>query len=183
MIIVKPIIEKPYTLDDKGIKDYLKELKETKKEIEKYDWTFEKARLSNSEFTKEVLRELEEQIKLCEHYLKTKKRKDLFKWILEEKHKPNDWNTERDIWSFSNGKVKGFIEIFKNPSSTKIVYKIVSDCDLYLFYHKTENYKNLRSEKSIKNYIQEIKEYLEEELKKVEYDRRERNFYDFVLNQ
>ena len=106
----------------------------------------------------------------------------MFKWIFQEKYKHNDWNQERDVWSFSNGKVKGVIEILKNPSSTKIIHKIISDCDLYLFYNKNENYKNLRSEKSIKNYIQEAKDYLEEELKKVEYDRRERNFYEFVLN-
>ena len=42
--------------------------------------------------------------------------------------------------------------------------------------------KNLRNPESIKAYIEEVKEYLEAELSKVEYNKREKRFYDFILN-
>jgi hypothetical protein len=187
MIYIEPTIQKPYFTgkgEDSVLGNYLKELKEAKKEIEKAGWTFEKLGLCNIELKKRILEEIRDLIKLCEHYFKTKKRKDLFKWIFQEKYKSNNWDSERDIWSYSNGKVKGVIEIFKNLLSTKITYSIKSDCDLYLYFRNLETSKNLRSEESIKSYIEEIKIYLESELKKVKYgNKKEREFYEFVLNE
>lgn len=182
MICVSPNIDKPHTLDDESLGEYLKELKQTEIIIEKYNWDFEKASLCSSEWKKKVLNEIDEQIKLCEHYFKTKKRKDLFKWIFTEKIKEESWNPERDVYSFSNGLLKGVIEIFHNVTNTKISYSVKSDCDLYLYFQNKENYKNLRSEESIKSYIEETKKYLEAEISKVDYDGREKNFLDFVLN-
>ena len=181
MIYTKPQIQKPYILDNKGIGEYLKELKQAKKKIEKYDWTFEKARLCGSEWTKEVLGEIDKQIKFCEHYFITKKRKDLFKWIVKENYKPG-YSGIRDVYTFSNGKIKGIINIFKREKSTEIVYKFENDCKLYLFFKGDETHRTLRSEESIKKYLEEIKVYLEKEVNEVDYNEQEQKFYDFILN-
>lgn len=183
-IRLKLEVEKPYyNLSSEGIGEYLKSLKHTKTEIEKFDFTFEQAGLSNGEQIKQAVEQIDEQIKLCEHYFKTKKRKDLFVWNFIENFKPNDWNEARDYYYFSNGLIKGVIEVFRNITSTKISYEIKSDCDLYLYFQKNEGYKNLRSVESIKSFIGETKKYLEAEISKVEYNRREKLFYDFVLNR
>lgn len=177
------MIEKPYTLDNKSIDIFLKDLKQVKKEIEKYDWTFEKAGLCNPKNKEEVLNEIEEQIKLCEYYFKTKKRKDLFRWVFQEKYKPNDWNEERDIWTFSSGIVKALIEIYKREKSTEIVSYFKEDSNLYVYFREFRNRdkKILRSDKSIEEYLEKIKKDLEQEIKEFQYDKREVDFYNFIL--
>lgn len=183
MINIKPHIEKPYTLDKVNLGEYLKELKQTKALIEKHDFTFERAGLINEEYKKDVLAEIDEQIKLCEYYFKTTKRNDLFKWIFTENSTGhNSYGEVRNIWTFSNGKVKAVIEIFNREKSTEIVSKVVSDSDLSIYFHSGETYKTLRSVDSIKTYIAEVKIRLEKEISEVEYDKREQRFYDFILN-
>jgi hypothetical protein len=182
MIHIKPYVEKPYTLDKVNLGEYIKELKQLKALIEKHDFTFERAGLINTEYKKDVLAEINEQIKLCEYYFKTIKRKDLFKWIFTEKIKKDSWSEERDRWVFSNGKIKGIIEISKREKSTEIVSKVESDSELSIYFHTEETHKTLRSEESIKIYINEVKIRLEKELSEAEYDKREQRFYDFILN-
>jgi len=182
-IRLKLEIENPYyDLNAKSIGEYLKELKQTRAKIEKEDFTFENAGLCSREQIKNVIEQIDEQIKLCEHYFKTKLRKDLFVWNFTENFKPNDWDKARNHYYFSNGLCKGVIEVFHNTTSTKIYYCVKSDCDLYLYFQEKEGYKNLRSVESIKNFIEETKKSLEEEISKVEYGRDE-NFLDFVLNR
>lgn len=169
----------------KKLGEHLKDLKKTKKIIEEYDSTFGRVGLVTDEQVEKVLEGIENQIKLCEFYFKTKKRKDLFNWIFKEKYKPNDWSKERNIFEYSNGKVKAIIEIFRNPLSTKIESHLKIDCDLDLYTNleygnKIE--KNLRSEKSINSYIEEMKEFLLEKVQSVRYDNEEINFMDFILN-
>lgn len=185
VIQIKPRIERSmflYEFTPERLILYLKELKRIEKEIGKHDYLFENMRLCNSESKKDVLDVIEEEIKLCEHYFKTRKRKDLFKWNFVENFKPHDWNEERNIWSYSNGKLKAVIEIFNREKSTEIKGCIKSDCDLWIHFHKTETKKNLRSGKSIREYLFETKKSYLEELKNSGYKRRDKEFLDFVLN-
>ena len=171
-----------YELTPKELGVYLKELKKTQKEIEKYDFTFELMGLCNKETKEKVLNIIKEDIKLCEHYFKTKKRKDLFKWNFAENLKPHDWSEERNVWSYSNGKLKAVIDIFNREKSTEITGRIEFDCELYIHFQKTETKKNLRSGKSIKEYLFELKKSYLEELKKFGYKTPDKEFLDFILN-
>jgi hypothetical protein len=193
MIHSRISIEKPYSLSSEGIGEYLKELRQAEKIIEKNDFDFERAGLCSTEKVKETLEAIKQQIKLCEFYFFTKKRKDLFKWIFTENstghnsygEKRNIWtysNGKVNIWTYSNGKVKAVIEIFNREKSTEIVSKVVSDCELYIYFHAGETYKTLRSVESIKSYILDVKVRLEKEISEAEYNKQEQRFYDFILN-
>lgn len=187
-IQIKPKIKPPYLFSgdtDKDIGNHLKDLKKTREIIREYDINFTRVGLCSDERIEEVLRTIDEEIKLCEHYFKTKKRTDLNGWFLITNYKPHEWNKERDVWYYSNGIVKGVINIFRNEKSIKIESYLENDCDLFVnlypLEYKDRIVKNLRNEESVKKYIKEMKEYLEKEVNKNRYNLREEEFNKMLL--
>lgn len=193
MLRIKPRIERPYWdyRNPERIGAYLKELKQEKKKFDKLSWDMRD--FIADDWVQGIKRALENEIEYCEFYFELrKKRKDpTFKtWKFKEDYKPYHFSDKRKAWVISNGKVELTIEIEEKEKSTWINLNIDNDSKFIHFSpdgrRKEISTKILRSEKSIKEYIEELKERAEEifqEYSKPRYNEEQRNleFLDYLL--
>jgi hypothetical protein len=193
MIRIKPRIERPdgdYKLPER-IGSYLKDL--IQEQIKFKKMSRDMRDFIADDWVKGIKRAIEDEIEYCEFYFELrKKRKDpTFKtWIFKEDYKEYSHSKPRKAWIISNGKVKIIIEIEEQEKSTWIKLKIDNDSKFIHFSpdgrRKEISTKILRSEKSTKEYIEELKERAEEifkEYSKPRYNEEQRNteFLDYLL--
>jgi len=193
MLSIIPRIERPYWdyRSPERIGGYLKKLKQEKKKFDKLSWDMRD--FIADDWVQGIKRALEKEIEYCEFYFELrKKRKDpTFKqWKFKEDYKPYHFSDKRKAWIISNGKVEITIEIEEKEKSTWINLKIDNDSKFIYFSpdgrRKKISTKILRSEKSVKEYIEKLKERAEEifqEYSKPRYNEEQRNleFLDYLL--
>lgn len=191
----KAMVERPWwDTDDIGeelVKKYLKEIRVFQKEIKAVEYGVKEAFFVGEEVQKQVRRALEREAELCEFYLaflKRERKGELNKWVFKENHKINDWARPTDRYEYTTGKVKSVIEIDKSSVMTKITLYYKNDSGIaYLNFSRYEHEtkiesKHLKSEKSIKSYIEELKQISEETLKGFQEERwsEEKRNMDFL---
>jgi len=177
MIKIKPRIRRRYwnELTPEIMGEYLKELKELNWDMRDF---------ISKEWMEDIQWAVDKEIEYHEFYFELRKKKkseDYKKWKFIKGHKKYDWNTPKDRWEISNGKIKIVIQI-ENKKSTNITLIIENDSDFISFSpdgrSKEIRTKILRSQKKIKEYIEELKnssEELFEEYKRPRYNEEQRD--------
>jgi hypothetical protein len=183
MINIKPKIERPYwnSPTPTRVGDYLKRLKQYKKKLDNFSW--EMRDFISDDYHKKIKRAIDTEIEYHEFYfeLRKKRKGDYKKWKFIKGFKQYEWDTPKDKWEISNGKIKIIIEI-ENKKSTEINLIIENDSKYIQFSpdgrSKEISTKILRIPKNIKEYIEELKnesEELFEEYKNPRYNEELRN--------
>jgi hypothetical protein len=183
MINIKPKIERPYWNSPTPtiVGDYLKRLKQYKKKLKEFSW--EMRDFISDDWYKEIKRAIDTEIEYHEFYfeLRKKRKGDYKKWKFIKGFKKYGWNSPKDRWEISNGKIKIIIEI-ENKKSTYINLIIENDSKYIHFSpdgrSKEISTKILRIPKKINEYIEELKnssEELFEEYKNPIYNEELRN--------
>lgn len=130
---------------------------------------------------------LQDEIKYCKFYLELQERKkepNFNKWIFHKKEeiKP-EWSVQGDQWIKTNGRIKAIIEIDRSGKMTKINAKFRNDSETLEFtdyyHHPKIRASHAKNPQSIKEKIEQYKEYADKFLKErqfPQYNEEQRSF-------
>lgn len=186
---IKPQIDRPYwnfrnnspTPEEVG--NYLKELKQSQKKIKDLSWDIKD--FISEDWVNGIQEAIKDEISYCEFYFELKKRRkdeNFKKWVFKTES-GRSWYENGDRWECFNGKIKLIIKIKKEPLSTHIELRIDNDSKFLHFLPDGRmqeiSTKVLRSEKSINEYIEQLKSGVEdyfERYSKPNYNREEMEY-------
>ena len=161
-------------ISPKNVGEYLKELKKERKELGDMVYEIPKLIKPSKDQFDSVFSVLDKEIEYCKFYFEynSKARKENFnQWVFykeEDRQKKYGWHAPQgDCWAINNGRVKATISI-KKGVTTKIWLELENNSEYLTFYNKRYNekeekrIKHLSKKENIKQYIQDLKIYVEE---------------------
>lgn len=158
-------------VNPEGVGAYVKELEETKRELEKLPYSADRM-FGIDKRKKEIIDSIDHEIALCRFYFELNRRKkepNFNEWVFlkkEDRQKAlneyDRWRVRGDSWTKTNGKIRATIDIETPLTMKKITLSIRNDAK-NLNFTDTEDIatSNLKSEASINNKIAEYKEKAE----------------------
>ena len=160
------------------VKRYLNNLEEAKDLLKNSAWTVNRLLLNDSSMEKNVMEEIEREIKYCKFYIDLQERKNnepLNQWIFIKKEDIEEPSYYREPtgeqWVKSNGRIKAIIQFDRTKKMVGLEVKFENDNQILQFYDSYYDDKNLsckshlKSPESIDKRVEDYKAYADEVMK------------------
>jgi len=160
------------------VKRYLTALEEAKELLKNSAWTVNRLLLNDSSMEKNVMEEIEREIKYCKFYLDLQERQSnesLNQWVFNKKEdiEQPDYYREPtgEQWVKSNGRIKAIIQFDRTKKMVGLEVKFKNDNQILNFYDSYYDNENLsrkshlKSPESINERVEEYKAYADEVMK------------------
>lgn len=201
MINVVPTLRRDYyhfspETFSEDVKRYLTALEEAKELLKNSAWNVNYLLLNDSSMLKNVMEEIEREIKYCKFYLDLQERESnesLNQWVFNKKEdieKPDYYQEPTgEQWVKSNGRIKAIIQFDRTKKMVGLEVKFKNDNQILQFYDGYYDNKDLsrkshlKSPESIIIRVEEYKAYADEVMKKRLFPRWNQELKNFQLLQ
>jgi hypothetical protein len=159
---------------EESVKDYLKFLEQVSSILSKDAWEVDKYLPHSSDYEKQVKEAIQQEITYCKFYLNLQERKEkekLDEWVLIKREDVETyWGqdiADGEQWIRSNGRIKATIKFDRTKTMVGIEVRFDNDNQFLKFisYDNRLSLKShLKNQNSIKQRLEEYKEYAEKVL-------------------